>query len=60
MSCAGLCGSKARFWFFREISEGMPDENCQSGINRLYWESIGVLSLGMIVTGLLTFFAFNA
>ncbi len=60
MECSGLCGSNARFWFYKDISEGMPGENCQKGIDRLNWESIGVLSLGLIVTGSLIFFAFNA
>ncbi|CDW73571.1 tetraspanin family protein [Stylonychia lemnae] len=57
--CSGLCGAH-KFWFYRSINNGPPSSNCQSGIQKQYNLTFGILGIGLLVTGNIVFMAFNA
>lgn len=49
-----------KFGFFKDVRQGGPRETCEKPIAQLYNMTLGLLSLGLLVTGLIIFLAFNA
>jgi hypothetical protein len=57
--CTGLC-EVPPFPFFKDVKTGQSKQTCEKPIAKLYNMTLGILSLGLLVTGVLIFLAFNA
>jgi hypothetical protein len=57
--CSGLC-EVPTFGFYKDVRQGGFNQTCEKAIAQHYNMTLGLLSLGLLVTGLFVFLAFNA